>query len=192
DRGTDRIRRKHIEGRRSIPVTMRQEGSGASVTLDASDRVSIAQLRAALVGGKYDVEHVRPMLRGEGDAVAPSPGDISIIERLLPVGGRFTTLMRLFMLGRETSLADARAALAPLSVEAALRLGVVRRTNTGVQGAVHIMPAGDYLFASDRVPEVWLGSPSAPLMGVASSSNLLASLAVRRPVERALDVGCGS
>src|SRR5260370_34717449 len=132
---------------------MRQEGSGASVTLDASDRVGIAQLREALVGGEYDVAHVRPMLRGEGDAVAPRPADISIIVRLLPERGRFATLMRLFMLGLETTLEEARAALAPLSVDAGVQLGVVRRTDGGVAAAVHIMPAGDYLFASDPVPE---------------------------------------
>ncbi len=171
---------------------MRHEGSGASVTLDAADAPSVALLREALVSGDYDVAHVRPMLRGDGDAVAPRPGDVSIIERLLPDGGRFTALMRLFMLGLETSLVDAHEALAPLSVEGAVRLGVIRRTNAGVEGAVHIMPAGDYLFASDRVPQDWFGIRSDHVMGVASSSNLLASLAVRRPVERALDVGCGS
>jgi len=56
---------------------------------------------------------------------------------------------------------------------------------------VHIMPAGGYLFASDRIPEDWLGIRSDLVMGVASSSNLLASLVVPRRVERAVDIGCG-
>jgi len=170
---------------------MRQEGSGASVTLDAADRAGIAALRTALVSAEYDVAHVRPMLRGEGDAVAPRPADVSIIVRLLPERGRFTTLMRLFMLGLEASSDDARAALAPLSIEGAMRLGVLRSAANGVVGTVHIMPTGSYLFASDRVPEDWRGIRPDHVMGVASSSNLLASLVVPRPVERAVDIGCG-
>jgi len=98
---------------------MRQEGSGPSVTLDAADGASIAQLREALVTGNYDVDHVRPLLRGEGDALGIRPSDIPIVERLLPAGERLATLMRLFMLGVATSEADARVGLGPLSVVAA-------------------------------------------------------------------------
>ncbi len=170
---------------------MRQEGSGPSVTLDAADGASIAQLREALVTGNYDVDHVRPLLRGEGDALGIRPSDIPIVERLLPAGERLATLMRLFMLGVATSEADARVGLGPLPLEGALRLGVVRRTADGIEGAVHIVPAGDFLFASDRVPDDWVGVRSDHVMGVASSSDLLASLTVRQPVERALDIGCG-
>ncbi len=170
---------------------MRQEGSGASVTLDVADGAGIARLHDALVTGSYDVEHVRPLLRGEGDALGIRPSDIPIVERLLPAGERLATLMRLFMLGVATSEADARAGLGPLPLEAALRLGVVRRAADGIEGAVHIVPAGDFLFASDRVPDDWFGVRSDHVMGVASSSDLLASLTVRQPVERALDLGCG-
>jgi SAM-dependent methyltransferase len=171
---------------------MRQEGSGASVTLDATDGAGIAQLREALVTGEYDFAHVRPLLRGEGDALGARPADIPIIERMLPAGRRLAPLMRLFMLPVETSETDARAGLAPLSVEGALRLGVIRRTAAGVEGTVHIAPVGDYLIACDRTPDYSVDVPSDVVMGVANSSDLLASLTVRQPVERALDIGCGS
>jgi methylase of polypeptide subunit release factors len=170
---------------------MREQGSGASVTLDTADRAGIELLREALVTGEYDVTHVQPLLRGQGDALGARPSDVPIVERLLPEGTRLAALMRLFMLGVATSEADARAALGALSLDAALRLGIIRRSADGIEGAVHIVPLGDYLFVSDRIPDSWLGLRPDHVMGVAPSSDLLASLTIRQPVERALDVGSG-
>ena len=170
---------------------MRQEGSDAPVTLDDADRASIALFRQALVTGEYDVAHVRPLLRGHGEALGARPSDIPIIERLLPESTRLAPLMRLFMLGVATSEADARRALAPLSLDAAVRLGVIRRDADAITGAVHIAPTSDLLFASDRIPDNWLELRSDHVMGVATSSDLLASLTLRQPVERALDLGSG-
>ncbi|HET9809589.1 MAG TPA: methyltransferase, partial [Candidatus Limnocylindria bacterium] len=96
------------------------------------------------------------------------------------------------LLREQVSAIDARSALAPLSVERALGLGVLRRVAGNVESTVRILPAGDLVITCDRTPE---GSPDLPgdhVMGVASSSILLASLTVRRPIATALDVGAGS
>ncbi|MEP6695116.1 MAG: methyltransferase [Chloroflexota bacterium] len=170
---------------------MSQKASEASVALDITDREAIAQFRSALASAKYDVEHMRPLLRAESNNITPRPTDIPIIVRMLPKGERLASLLRLFLLGLAVPRSEARAALAPLSVERALRLGVIRRSSGGIESAVRILPAGDVLIACDRKPE---GSPDLSadhVMGVASSSILLASLTVRRTIARALDVGSG-
>jgi SAM-dependent methyltransferase len=157
-----------------------------------NDRDGILQLREALRTASYDAEHMRPMLRADGDSLTPRPADIPIILRILPTGDRLASLLRLFLIGLSLSQAEARDALAPLSVERALRLGVIKRGTGGIASTVRILPAGDLIIACDRAHE---GSPDLPadhVMGVASSSIFLASLTVRRHVGRALDIGCGS
>jgi len=162
------------------------------VTLDVKDREGIQLLREAFDSAHYDTAHIRPMLRADSDSLTPRAGDIPIVVRLLPKGDRLASLIRLFVMGLSVSHSDASAALAPVSVERALRLGVIRPSTAGVESTVRILPAGDLLMACDRAHE---GSPDLPadhVMAVASSSMFLASLTVRRHVERALDVGCGA
>jgi len=171
---------------------VRHEGRDGSVTLDTTDRAGIQLLRETLGSAHYDTEHMRPMLRADGDSLTPRPADIPIIVRLLPKGERLASLMRLFLLGLAVPRSEALEALVPLSVERASRLGVIRRTAAGVESTVRILPAGDLLIACDRTPEGSADLAADHVMGVASSSILLASLTVRRHVERALDIGCGS
>ena len=163
-----------------------------SVSLDAQDREGIARLREALRSGGYEPQRMRPMLRADGDNLTPRPADIPIVLRLLPRGERLSALLQLFLMGLPVPLIDARAALAPLTIEHALRLGVIRRCTGGVESTVRILPAGDLVIACDRSPEGSADLAADHVMGVASSSILLASLTVRRPVARALDIGAGS
>lgn len=162
------------------------------MTLDVRDREGIAKLREALRTGGYEPARMRPMLRADDENITPRPTDIPVVTRLLPEGDALATLLRLFLLGLAVPLADARAALAPLSIEHALRLGVIRRTADGIESTVRILPAGDLVIACDRTPEASADLAADHVMGVATSSILLASLTVRRPIARALDVGAGS
>ena len=159
--------------------------------MDAGDRDGIQQLREALKTASYDAAHMRPMLRANTDTLTPRPADIPIIVRLLPKGDRLSSLIRLFVVGLSVPESEARTALAPLSVERALRLGVVRRRSGAVEATVRILPSGDLLMAADRAHEGSADLPADHVMAVASSSIFLASLTVRRHVERALDIGCG-
>lgn len=159
--------------------------------LDSTDRDGIEQLREALRTASYDAAHMRPMLRADTDTLTPRPADIPIIVRLLPKGDRLSSLIQLFVVGLTVPLVEARAALAPLSVERALRLGVVQQSAGGVKSTVRILPSGDLLMAADRAHEGSAELTADHVMGVASSSIFLASLTVRRHVERALDLGCG-
>ena len=171
---------------------MKGKASERSVTLDTQDREGIARLREALRSGGYEPQRIRPMLRADGDNLTPRPADIPIVTRLLPKGERLAGLLRLFLLGLAVPLADARAALAPLTIERALRLGVIRRCTGGIESTVRILPAGDLVIACDRSPEGSADLAADHVMGVASSSILLACLTVRRPIARALDIGAGS
>jgi SAM-dependent methyltransferase len=168
-----------------------QVGSGASVRLDASDRDGIQQLREALRTASYDAAHMRPMLRADTDTLTPRPADIPIIVRLLPRDDRLSSLIRLFVVGLSVPEEEARAALAPLSMERARRLGVIQQSTDGVKSTVRILPSGNLLMAADRAHEGSANLPADHVMAVASSSMFLASLTVRGHVERALDIGCG-
>jgi methylase of polypeptide subunit release factors len=172
---------------------VRQEGSGGSVTLRIEDRDGVMRLGEVLRSAGYEPERMRPMLRArEDDNLTPQPGDIPVILRLLPKGEPLAGLMKLFLLGIPVPEDEVRSALAPLPLDRAVALGVVRRMEGSVAANVRILPAGRLVFASDleleRSPDV------APdhVMSVAGSSILLASLTVRRHVGRALDIGSGS
>ena len=171
---------------------MKGKANERSVTLDARDRDGITRLREALRTGGYEPQRMRPMLRADSDNLTPRPADIPIVVRMLPKRERLADLLRLFLLGLSVPLADARAALAPLTVEHALRLGVIHRSTGGIESTVRILPSGDLVIACDRSPEGSADLPADHVMGVASSSILLASLTVRRPIARALDIGAGS
>lgn len=142
------------------------------------------------MSARYDADHIRPLLRADDDAYVPRATDLPVIERMLPKGERLSTLMRLFLLGVDVAEPEAAAALEPLPVEHALRLGLIQRREDRARATVRIAPSGDVLVASDRA---LAASELAPehVMGAAASSRLLAGLTVRRPVARALDVGCG-
>jgi len=163
------------------------------VTLRIEDHEGVTSLGEVLRSAGYEPERMRPMLRArEDDNLTPQPGDIPVILRLLPKSEPLAGLMKLFLLNIAVSEDEARSALAPLPVDRAIALGVVRRTGASVTANVRILPAGRLVFASDvaleRSPDV------APdhVMSVAGSSILLASLTVRRHVGRALDIGSGS
>ena len=171
---------------------MRKEG-GSSVTLEIGDRAGVMRLGEVLRSAGYDPDRMRPMLRArEDDNIAPQPSDIPVILRLLPNGEPLAGLMKLLLLGVAVPEDEARSALAPLPVERAVALGVVRRVGGSVAANVRILPVGRFVFASDlaleRSPDV------APdhVMSIAGSSIHLASLTVRRHVRRALDIGSGS
>lgn len=131
------------------------------------------------------------MLHGEGESLTPRAADVPIVLRLLPDHDRLADLLRLFLLAVDIAETDARGALAPLSLERAESLGLIARTGPRVRSRVRIVPASDLLFACDLALESDPHLPPDHVMGVSSSSILLASITVRRPVRDALDVGCG-
>lgn len=104
----------------------------------------------------------------------------------LPADPRLATALGLFARGEKVPLADARAAFDPAR---AADLGVVQIDGDIVRPTVRIVPHDILLLASD------LPATPPPFDHVAAAhdpSLTLARLTVRRPVERALDLGTGN
>ena len=98
--------------------------------------------------------------------------------------------IRLFLLGQVVTFDAANAAFHPLAVEDLVRYGLLAETGGGVRATVQIVPFQNFHIAAD-----WPQPTDAiaePVMGVAASTRALAQMMISRPVESALDLGCGS
>ena len=97
-------------------------------------------------------------------------------------------LIRLFVLNVGLPLDRAEADLAPVGVELLVELGLAEESAGELVPRLRLVPNGELLIASD------LGSYVQPdhAAGVHRPSVTLASLTVRKPVARALDVGTGT
>jgi protein-L-isoaspartate O-methyltransferase len=150
---------------------------------------SIAALRRALDAAGYTFTRVREAL-GADEMLMVMPHQIPLANRRIGEGP-LATLVRLFLVGGVVTPEQATRALAPLSVQDAINLGVVTLGRSRVHGAVRIVPADEFVFASDLDSTDPSDLPADFVMGVTESSRMLANLTVRRPVERALDLGTG-
>ena len=126
-------------------------------------------------------------LRETLDALGYAPGAFgAAVAGELPTDARLATALRLFARGEEVSLEDAGAALDPTG---AARLGLVHLDGEVVRPNVRIVPHDILLLASD-LPAT--PPPSDHVAAAHDPSLTLARLTVRRPVERALDLGTGN
>jgi methylase of polypeptide subunit release factors len=101
------------------------------------------------------------------------------------------TLIKLFVLDRPVAAAAAEQALAPLSLPELEQLGLLAASGGEVQPRVRLVPHDEILIASDRRLDSDTEQPDH-VAGVHGPSLTLSHLTVRRPVERALDMGTGS
>lgn len=100
------------------------------------------------------------------------------------------TLVRLLNLGVPVPLSSAEAALSPLTLEDAVRSGLLATCASGIRATVQIVP-----FQELRVVADWPIATSLdvePVMGIAASTEALVQFMIRRPVETTLDLGTGS
>ena len=129
-------------------------------------------------------------------SLTPSPSSGRSAPRATP--DACGTLVRLFTLGRPVTPDHLGDALPTLGVDGAVALGLVR-VDAG-DGLTHatcdLRPYGDddhdWWVASD-LSELAVGGPLRPdhVLGIGGASTTLASWTVRRPVDRALDLGTG-
>jgi SAM-dependent methyltransferase len=118
--------------------------------------------------------------------------DLPLYLRRLSGARPLHTLVRLFGLCVTVPEEDARAALAPLSVEDVAGLGLLERTADGVRPLVALGVTEGLVLAHDRPdPETFAVRPDH-VLAVGPPALLLARLTVRRPeARRVLDLGCG-
>ncbi|MGH3081460.1 MAG: methyltransferase [Gaiellaceae bacterium] len=153
------------------------------------DRPLVARFADLLRSADYSAPGIQHALGTEGELLA-ARRDLPVqLRRLETVSEPLATLVRLLILEVTLDGAEVDQALAPLGMQPLLDLGVLEEDRSDVRGAIRIIPHDQLLVASDRArPETGANH----VAGVHRPSASLAHLTIRRPVERALDVGTGN
>jgi methylase of polypeptide subunit release factors len=112
-------------------------------------------------------------------------------ERRLAGNEPLGTLIKLFVLDVPVAVDAAVQALAPLSLAQLDQLGVLEANGGEVRPRIRLVPHDEILIASDRRLDADSEQPDH-VAGVHGPSLTLSHLTVRRPIERALDMGTGS
>lgn len=126
---------------------------------------------------------------------AMSRADLAAVDRLTRAGSETETFIRLFLLGLPVPESEAVAALGPLSSPAARLLEP--GPDSQLRATVDLRPYSetdgpDWWVLSDLGADVRPGPLRAEhVLGIGSAATTLAQATVRRPVERALDLGTG-
>jgi methylase of polypeptide subunit release factors len=160
----------------------------------ASD--DIARLREALVAADYTSTAIAARI-GPAAVAAVRRNDLRGLLRATTDRDRMATLIRLFLAG-QTEPADAvRAALAPLTVEAAIAAGLVEVYGDGLHAGVDLDVYTGHT-GEDRWVLSDLDTDGRPgplrtdhVLGVGNAATTLAGATIRNAVATALDIGTG-
>ncbi len=166
----------------------------------------MAHTRGATVfrlGRAFDAETFKKVLEDAGytqTALAETLGiscaherqDLEVVYRRAGTDNPYHILVRLFWLGRAVPEAALHEKLPDLNVEELHAIGLLDRRNGVVQANARLGPYHELLVASDFDPGIHRNLPPDHVLGVSAASVTLASLTVRRKIERALDLGTGA
>lgn len=163
----------------------------ADAPLDFTDPDDYPRVRAVFRSAGYTDEGITATLHAEGlTAVA--------LKRLPPLlrrtagGTPLETLIRLFILGVTVEEAAVVRAVAPMSGEQWVRLGLLEHHDGGLRATIQVRCYEDLLVAWDFSLGLRGVLRNDYVMGISASTLTLASLTVRRPGGSALDLGTGS
>jgi methylase of polypeptide subunit release factors len=106
-------------------------------------------------------------------------------------GTPLETLIRLFLLGQPASPDAMRAAIAPMTVDEWIEIGLLTLEGAEVKAELQMRCFQEMIVAYDFLRGGEEGLRPDFVMGVSPSSLLLASLTVRRKIRETLDLGCG-
>jgi SAM-dependent methyltransferase len=143
-------------------------------------------LKRALAGAHFTVEGIEERL-GTNE-LSLRAIDTAIHLRRLD-DQPFGTLARLFLLGGHVDVDRLAGALAPLEVSTLVDIGLLELTGATASATARLAPHGDYYIASDGGFGANTSFDFVP--GIQAPSVTLAKLAVRRRVQRVLDLGTG-
>jgi methylase of polypeptide subunit release factors len=153
----------------------------------------IARLREALDHASYTVEDVRRVM-GEGGFAFLTRGELAPVLRRTQGGSPIETLIRLFLCGAEVDHDAATRALTPLTLDTCAAAGLIAVAPSGVTGLIKLRPyevtGRRWLVAYDSTEARDAHAPDF-VIGVGAASMTLASMTVRPPIERCLDLGTG-
>jgi Methyltransferase small domain len=157
--------------------------------LGLDDERSIEELGAALRAADFTVERLESTLQTH--EVSSRPVDTLAHLRRLTGDDPFSTLTAHFVLGAPVGASAMETALTPIELDRFLRLRLSQRDGDELRPLVRLVPHGDYYIASDLERGSETGPPSDFVPGIQAPTVTLAKLAVRRPVDAALDLGTG-
>jgi hypothetical protein len=147
----------------------------------------MAELREALAAAGYTTDAVQKLLHVKGE-LSSRPADLQVHDRRTRDASRLATLVRLLALGLEAEEVAVATALAPLKPARLAELGLLEVEAGRVRALARLAAHGELHLASDMP-----GAGGAnQVTGVNSPTVLLAQLAVRRRVDRMLDLGTGN
>jgi SAM-dependent methyltransferase len=157
-------------------------------------------LRALLDAAGYRETRLRDMLGA--DAQSLRPPDAAMLRRRTAADPAAGVLVRLLAAGSDLTRAELSAALGEAGVAVLERVGVIEVGEAGefgeagkagearVRASVRLVPAVTGWLASDRLDRHRTGAADF-VTGPSPVSRHLAALVVSRPVDSALDLGCG-
>lgn len=154
------------------------------------DADGIDRLREALQRCEYT-----PRRFSSVDTTVSGTGSPGLFQQLAG-GGRFGTLVRLFVMGRTEPASQVAEALDPLPLSYAYAAGLVEHHGDGVRAVVNLHPYGDgdawWWVVSDMSVNVRPGKIRPDhVLGVGSAAMTLAQAAVPVEAPTALDIGTG-
>ena len=145
-------------------------------------------LRDMLDAAGYRETRLRDMLGA--DAQSLRPPDAAMIRRRTAADPAAGMLIILFAAGSDLPRAELSAALGEAGVAVLERVGLIEVGEARVRASVRLLPAGTGWLACDRLDRHRTGAADF-VTGPSPVSRHLAALVVSRPVESALDLGCG-
>jgi hypothetical protein len=158
--------------------------------LDQPDLVR--RLREMLAAAQFTAEKIGDAL-GTGDEIVSRASEIPVQLRQLERHATLGALVRLFILDLDVPVDQLAPAMAPLTVDDLVQLGIAERRDIMARPLVRIVPHDHLLITSDIRLRSGEPAPADHVPGVHRPSVTLAHLTVRRPVRSFLDLatGCG-
>jgi len=152
------------------------------------DADAAGTLGDALRAAGYTTEAIEKLLGDEGPAA--DSGDVPVHERRLPEG-TLPTLVRLLLLQLPVADDAALAALGARAVDALVELGFATQTDGLLEPRARIVPTEGIYLSFDGFSR-GAADPPGWVASFTPTAYWLASLTIRRSVERALDIGTGN
>ena len=147
---------------------------------------AVEALREVFGSAGYRGDDARRLLQVDGGLLLDA-GSLPLARRRVAAhDSPLAALVSLFLLGEPLEEPERRLGR---GAEVLVAAGLAREDAGALRRQAAVVPHDDVLIASDD-PEGRIGAGHVP--EVSRSSSTLASLTVRRPVERALDVGTGN
>ena len=159
--------------------------------LKLDDAEGCTQLREAFVRAGYRTENLQRLF-GTGDQGPVPVLDTAVCLRRPREPGPLDTLVRLFQLRDKVPEETARAALTPLDPARLQSMGLLDLHDGEAAAPFTIAPFENFFIASDWLSADRSATPADCVPGINPPTVLLAQLAIRRPVQTALDIGTGN